>query len=157
MKPRLYMETTVPSYLTSRRSRDLVSAAHQQITEDWWKARKDDFEIYISQFVLDEAGKGDAESAKRRLEAVTEFKMLDANDEVAAFAAAVLDAGIIPKTSATDAAHIAVAAVHSMDYLLTWNCAHIANAEIFRAVAEMCRSRGYNCPVICTPEELLGG
>lgn len=156
MEKRLYLETTIPSYLTARPSRDLIVAAHQQITLTWWENRKNDFFIFISQFVVDEAEGGDPEAARRRLEFISEFVFLDITEEVTELASAILKAGVIPGESATDAAHIAIAAVHNMDFLMTWNCAHIANAEIGIAIKSVCESHGFRCPVICTPEELLG-
>jgi predicted nucleic acid-binding protein len=156
MKPRLYLETTVPSYLTSRPSRDLIIAGHQQITRDWWENRRQDFQVYISQLVLDEAGAGDPVAARQRLRALQFLPLLDITLEVAELTSGILASGKIPRNAATDAAHIAIAAVHGMDFLVTWNCAHIANAAIVRALASICREHACECPVICTPEELLG-
>ncbi|MCD4784948.1 MAG: type II toxin-antitoxin system VapC family toxin [Candidatus Eremiobacteraeota bacterium] len=156
MKAKLYLETTIPSYLISRPSRDLIVAAHQQITRDWWEKRRLDFEIFISQFVLDEAGQGDEEASQKRLETLSEFNILDITDEVTNLTAEILLSGIIPQKSATDAAHIAIATIHKMNFLLTWNCAHLANAEIWIAIYSVCGSKGYECPIICTPEELMG-
>jgi hypothetical protein len=157
MKPRLYLETTIPSYLVSKPSRDLVTAAHQQITHQWWETRLADFEIYTSQFVLDEAGAGDAEVAARRLEAIADFAMLDATPEALDLARALVERGAIPPRKAADAAHIAIATVHHMQFLMTWNCAHLANAEIMAQVQAICADLGYVAPIVCTPEELLGG
>lgn len=130
MKPKLYIESTIPSYLTARPSRDLIVVAHQQITREWWETRKDHFAIYISQFVLDEIGAGDFEASKKRLDAIEKFEQLDITDDVTNLASEIIASGVIPKDSPTDAAHIAIAAVHDMQFLMTWNCAHIANAEI---------------------------
>lgn len=157
MKPKLYIESTIPSYLTSKPSRDLVVAAHQQITREWWEIRKGDFDIYISQFVLDEVSAGDPEASKKRLNAIDEFEQLDITDDVTNLAAAIIASGVIPKKSPTDAAHISIAAIHDMQFLMTWNCAHIANAEISSAIEDICKAQGFECPVICTPEELMGG
>ena len=156
MKPRLYLETTIPSYLTSRPSGDLIIAGHQQVTRDWWEKRHSDFQIYISQLVVDEVGAGDPAAARERLKVLQSLPLLDITSEVAELADALLASGRIPRRAATDAAHIAVAAVHGMDFLVTWNCVHIANAVIAKALAAICRDRGYECPAICTPEELLG-
>jgi hypothetical protein len=155
VKPKLYLETTVPSYLTSQPSRDLVVAAHQQVTRDWWAARRQDFEMYVSQFVVDEASGGDPAMAAERIEILEGLSLLELTPDVGRLAAHLIGAGVIPAKAATDAAHVAVAAVHGMDYLLTWNCAHIANAAIARRLAENCKQLGFTCPVICTPEELL--
>ena len=157
MKQKLYIESTIPSSLTSRPSKNLIVAAHQEITHEWWENRKNDFAIYISQFVLDEVGSGDPEASRKRLDAIEEFEQLDITDDVTNLAAALITSGAIPQNSPTDAAHIAIAAVHSMQFLMTWNCAHIANAEISSVVKKICKDYGFECPIICTPEELMGG
>jgi predicted nucleic acid-binding protein len=157
MKSRLYLETTIPSYLTSRPSRDLIIAGHQQITREWWEKQGNDFQLYISQLVVDEASAGDATAARERLNVLQEIPLLDITPEVAELAADLVASGKIPRKAATDAAHIAIAAVHGMDFLLTWNCVHIANAVNAKAIALICRFKGWECPVICTPEELMGG
>lgn len=155
MKSRLYLETTIPSYLTSRPSRDLVVAGHQQITREWWETRRDDFHLYISQLVVDEAGAGDPVAAGQRLKVLEDLPLLDITPEVADVASGILASGRVPRKAATDAAHIAVAAVHGMDFLVTWNCVHIANAVIAKDLVSICREHGYECPAICTPEELM--
>lgn len=156
MKPRLYPETTIPSYLTSRPSRDLIIAGHQQLTREWWDRRRGDFPIYISQFVLDEVSAGDPAAARERLKILQPLPMLDITPGVAELASGILISGTIPRKAATDAAHIAIAAVHGMDFLITWNCVHIANAVILKSLASICREHGCECPVVCTPEGLLG-
>lgn len=156
MKPRLYMETTIPSYLTSRSSRDLIIAGHQQITNEWWERRRASFQVYISRLVIDEASAGDPGAVRERLMVIKDFPLLDITPEVGLVASGILTSGILPRKAATDAAHIAIAAVHGMDFLMTWNCVHIANAVIAKAVAKICTQHGFDCPVICTPEELLG-
>jgi hypothetical protein len=157
MKPKVYIETTIISYLASKPSRDLITAAHQQITHDWWEMRLKDFEVYISQFVLDEASAGDADAAARRLALLGSFPLLDAMPEALELAGALVAHGAIPPRKAADAAHIAVATVHHMQFLLTWNCTHLANAEILAQVQAICAGLGYAAPIVCTPEELLGG
>jgi hypothetical protein len=156
VKARLYLETTIPSYLTSRPSRDLIVAGHQQITRDWREKRRDTFQLYISQLVLDESGAGDPVAARKRLEVLHDLPLLDITPEVADVASSILASGKVPRKAATDAAHIAIAAVHGMDFLVTWNCVHIANATIAKALASICREHACECPVICTPEELMG-
>ena len=156
MKPKLYLETTVPSYLTAWPSRDLIRAGHQQLTKEWWQTRRSGFDIYISQFVLDEAAAGDTEAARERLAALQGLPILDVSGEVVDLARALNASLALPEKAVTDAAHIATAAVHGMHFLLTWNCAHIANAEMFVAIERVCQEHGYSCPVICTPEELMG-
>ena len=156
MKPKLYVETTVPSYLTAWPSRDLIRAGHQQITREWWENRRAAFDLYISQFVLDEAGAGDAQAARERLVVLQDIPLLDLTEEVVELAEELKAALALPEQAATDAAHIAIAAVHGLHFLLTWNCRHIANAEMFATIERVCHERGYICPVICTPEELMG-
>ena len=156
MRPKIYIETTVVSYLTARRSRDLVVAAHQQLTEDWWHLRRKDFELYVSQSVVAEASAGDAEASRRRLEAIEPLALLDITAEVEELARGLLASQVIPTKASEDAIHIAVSTVHGMDYLLTWNCRHIANAEIRQRLTDAMLERGYLRPVICTPEELAG-
>lgn len=157
LKARLYLETTVPSYLTAWPSRDLIRASHQQITREWWERRRADFEVFISQLVLDEAGAGDPAAARERLAALQDLPQLDITDDVVVLAGALVTSLALPAKASTDAAHIALAAVHGMHFLLTWNCTHIANAEMAVTIARVCREHGFTAPVICTPEELMGG
>ena len=157
MKPKVYIETTIVSYLASKPSRDLITAAHQQITYDWWETRLTDFEVYISQFVLDEAGAGDADAVAKRLALLADFPLLDATPEALDLAQALVDRGAISPRKVADAAHIAVATVHHMEFLMTWNCTHLANAEVLAQVQAICAKLGYAAPIVCTPEELLGG
>jgi len=156
MKPTVYVETTIVSYLTARFSRDLVTAAHQQITQEWWANRRAAFDLFISQFVVQEASMGDAAMVRKRLEELQAVPLLGVNQDVGNLAQRLIVDGPLPKKAAVDALHIAVATVHGMDYLLTWNCKHIANAEMQSKVAAVCRDSGFEPPVICTPEELLG-
>jgi len=143
VRPRLYIETTIPSYLVSSPSRDLVVAGHQQITRLWWDERRDKFEVFISQFIIDEVSAGDQTQAQKRLSIIEPFAQLEITEDVLYLAEALLSSDIIPKRAATDAAHIAIAAVHKMDYLMTWNCAHIANATIFNSVKRICAEKGF--------------
>ncbi len=154
---KVYIETTIPSYLTAWPARDIVIAGKQEVTREWWKKRSGIFYLYISPYVLDEAARGDAEAAKKRLEALHDIPVLSVDEEVVRLAEAIIAANIIPGKAATDASHIAIATRHGMDYLLTWNCAHIANAEIMRQVQKIMEESDYEIPVICTPDELMGG
>jgi len=156
MKPLLYLETTIPSYLTSKPSRDLIVAARQRTTLDWWFKRQHDFRVFVSQIVLDEAAEGDRQAAAARLFVIEALPLPAVNDEVISLAQVLLKRKVLPRKAARDAGHIAVSAVHGMHFLLTWNCAHLANAEIFDAVQAVCAVAGYKCPIICTPTELLG-
>ena len=144
-------------YLTAWLSRDFIRAAHQQITQEWWHNRRPDFEIFISEFVINEAGSGDKEAAEKRLEALEGIALLDVNLEVEILAKNLIAEKALPTKAVTDALHIAVASVHGINYLLSWNCKHIANAEMQEIIGKVCFANGYKCPIICTPEELLGG
>jgi predicted nucleic acid-binding protein len=146
----------VPSYLTAWPSRDLIRAGHQQITREWWENRRAQFDLYISQLVLGEAAAGDAEAARERVAALQGIPILDATDAVTELAGALTRSLALPRKAVSDAIHIATAAVHKMHFLLTWNCTHIANAEMSGAIEAACEEAGLSCPVICTPEELMG-
>ncbi|MFA7062218.1 MAG: type II toxin-antitoxin system VapC family toxin [Pedobacter sp.] len=154
-KPTVYVETSVISYLASRPSRDLIVAGHQQLTLEWWDAR-DNWTLFISPLVLKEAGGGDEEAASRRLFFSQNLTLLHLSDSVLLLAERLLSDAALPANAAEDALHVAVAAVHGMDYLLTWNCRHIANATKRQAISKACVHTGYQTPVICTPEELMG-
>ncbi len=155
MKPRVYLETTIPSYLTAWPSRDLVRAAHQQITRDWWDKRRPGFELYISQVVLRECQAGDAAAAAERLNVLQDLPLLEQTEAATQLAQALVDQVPLPERAAVDALHVAIAAVHGIDYLLTWNCTHIANATLREPIERVCQANGYEPPAICTPEELL--
>ncbi len=155
MKPKVYLETTIISYFAARPSRDIITAAHQQITQEWWEGRRSNFEIYISQIVLQEVNEGDKDAIQRRMDMIESVAEIEVNPEAVALAQALVSDGVVPEKAAADALHIAIATVQGMDYLLTWNLKHLANAVIRNAIAEACRQRGYEPPVICTPEELM--
>lgn len=156
MKPKIYVETSVISYVTARPSRDLVVAARQEITRDWWENHSSKFDLFVSELVFEEAGCGDEEAATRRLNLIENIPLLETTEDAAKLARHLIDQTPLPSKAAADAFHIANATVHKMNYLLTWNCRHIANA-VFRAPIEnICRINGYSCPIICTPDELIG-
>jgi hypothetical protein len=155
MKLRVYLETTVPSYLTAWPSPEVVTAGHQQTTQDWWETRRQEFDLFASQFVIDEASLGDPEAAARRLEALADVPLLEPGDNVYQLADQLVKQVPLPAKAAADSLHIAIATVNGMDYLLTWNCTHIANAALRARIEKVCRDAGYEPPVICTPEELL--
>jgi hypothetical protein len=152
----VYLETTFISYLVARPSRDLLVAGHQQATQDWWANRRAAFECFVSQVVIEEASAGDPGEAQKRLAMIEELSALEVTTEAEELAQTILSRGALPTIAARDAAHIAVAAVHSVDYLLTWNCKHLANAQITRKIASVCQEMRYPMPLICTPEELMG-
>jgi hypothetical protein len=153
MKPRVYVETTIPSYLTAWPSRDLLRAALQQVTREWWNQR-DAFDLFISPLVLVECQAGDPAAAADRLAALTGVPLLDQTEAVVTLAEALVREVPIPTKAAADAVHIATAAVHGMQYLLTWNCTHIANVTLRSRIEAVCRAVGCEAPLICTPQEL---
>jgi predicted nucleic acid-binding protein len=155
MKRKIYIETSVISYLTARPSKTIIGAAHQQITLAWWETRNQ-YELLVSESVLRECGSGDLAAANKRLAVLADIPLLLINEQALDIAESLVGRGIIPSKAAEDALHIAVATVYSVDYLLTWNCRHIANPEIQRGVAAYLDEIGLFLPFICTPEELLG-
>ncbi len=157
MKPRLYVETTIPSYLVARRSRNLRLAADQESTREWWETRRRDFELFVSQIVIAEVSRGDAAMAAARLEKLRGIPVLDALPTGERLAERLLLDAIIPRIAADDAVHLGLAAANGMDYLLTWNCSHINNRALLRRIERSCADCGLMCPVICTPTELMVG
>ena len=152
---RIYIETTIPSYLVARPARDIVQAARQQLTQDWWHLRRNRHTLFTSQIALDEAAKGDLEIAARRLEVLAALELLELNDSAESLTRRLLDERVLPAAADRDAAHIAMASVHGMDILLSWNCRHIVNACIQPALRRVVAEAGYALPVLCTPEELM--
>ena len=152
---RLYIESTIPSYVVARPARDLLQAARQQLTGDWWALRREKHELYTSQVVLDEIAFGEEAMAQLRLELMQGVPLLQATEEVKELARKVLASGLLPATADRDAAHIALASAYEMDILLTWNCRHIANAAIQTRLRALVKAAGFTLPVICTPEELM--
>ena len=156
MKPKVYVETSVISYLTSRPSRDIVIVGHQQITQEWWSNYRELFNLVASQLVIQEASAGDPIASQQRLKILEQIELLATTESALTLAQAFLEFKIMPQKAAEDALHIAIAVTNGIDYLLTWNCKHIANAIIRREVERICRSLGYEPVTICTPEELMG-
>lgn len=156
MTKRVYIETTIPSYLAAWPSRDLIQAARQQITHEWWNNDRQKHDLCISQIVLDEAAAGDADAAKRRLAFLQDLPLLDLAEGVSVVAQAIMNSGLLPDKATRDAIHIAVSSVHRVDILLTWNCQHIANAAIMKELGEVVAQCGFDLPILCTPEELRG-
>lgn len=148
------METTIVSYLAARRSRNLIVRAHQELTRRWWRQRAE-FEVFASPLVLEEAGRGDVSARIRRQRFLRDVRLLEINDDTRTVGRQLLATGALPAQAEGDALHIGVAAVHGMEYLVTWNCRHIANAWMRSQIEEIIRELGYEPPVLCTPEELL--
>lgn len=154
-KEKAYLETSVISYLTARPSRDVVKLAKQQLTREWWETSRSSFELCVSPAVIREIYVGDADAAERRAKTVSGLTVLAATDDVAALFRLFLDDKIVPAKAATDALHIAFAAVHGMSYLLTWNCKHINNAALKKRIDAIISRAGYNEVIMATPEELM--
>jgi predicted nucleic acid-binding protein len=152
----VYIETSIVSYLTARPARDLLAAAWQNATSRWWEVRRPLFELFTSQLVLDEASEGHPEAAQRRLRALSGLPHLPMPDPVTELATVLLAEGALPKKATDDALHLAVCAYHGVDYLLTWNCRHLDNAELKPLMRSVCDLHGCVCPEICTPLELMG-
>jgi hypothetical protein len=152
----VYLETTFISYLVARQSRDLLVAAHQQATQEWWAIRRGDFECYVSQVVIDEVSVGDSAEVQKRLAIISGLPALEITEDAESLTQGIMAGGILPHQAVRDAAHVAVAAVHAVDFLLTWNCRHLANAQLARRIGSVCQRLGYPIPIICTPEELMG-
>jgi predicted nucleic acid-binding protein len=155
MKPMIYIETTFISYLTAWPSRDVVIAGHQQVTRDWWNDCRGRYELCVSQLVLQEASAGDVQAAKERLDILAEMTLLPTTENAVKLAESLLSSAALPAKAAADALHVAIAATNGVDYLLTWNCRHLANASMRSRIETVCESSGFNAPIICTPEELL--
>lgn len=155
MAERVYIETTVVSYLTARPNRDMVIGAHQQITHEWWDTRRQSYELCVSQLVRKEAGAADSQAAQERLEVLKTMTLLETSAEALDLARELIQAGALPAKAADDALHIAVAATNGIPYLLTWNCRHLANATMRPVIENVCAGMGLKAPIICTPEELL--
>ena len=139
----VYIETSIVSYLTALPARDLLAAAWQNATSQWWEAQRQRFDLYTSQLVADEAAKGDPQAAERRLAALTGITHLSMPDPVIELATRLQDEGALPKKVIDDAVHVAVCAYHGVDYLLTWNCRHIDNAEMKPLMRSVCAVLGY--------------
>lgn len=152
--PTVYLETTVVSYLTARPSRDLVRAAHQQITREWWDNERHRYRLLTSELALIEAAAGDPVAAADRLAILHQIPLLPEGPDVPRLAEALIADAALPAVATRDAIHLAVAATSGVDFLLTWNCRHLANASLRDKIWEVCHNQGWAAPVICTPEEL---
>jgi hypothetical protein len=155
-RPTVYVETSIISYLVGwLHPRNPVVAGNQILTREWWKNRRHDFDLFASGVVIDEALKGDVDRASERLELITHLTILTVTPAARGLAALLLRETHLPGKADLDALHIAIAAIHGMEYLLTWNCRHIANANILPDVYNVCRASGYEAPLVCTPQELI--
>lgn len=154
-KQSVYIETTVVSYLTARPSRDLIVAAHQQVTEEWWENTLSLLDPFVSPIVIEELSRGDEASAKLRLEKIVRFPVLEITNEVRDLAELYFKRIPIPDKARGDAFHLAVATYHGMDFLVSWNFTHILSARVRAVIQDINTIRGISTPIICTPEELM--
>jgi len=154
VRPRVYVETTIPSYLAARKSRNPIIAARQQITRQWWQTRRPRFDLFVSQLVIEECRSGDPEVSGRRLDLLIGLPILGANRAIIEIAGALMRNASLPANAVGDALHIAFAVEYHCDYLLTWNYRHIANPNIQRAVRRTLSTHS-KLPSICTPEDLM--
>jgi hypothetical protein len=153
--PTVYIETSIVSYLTARPSRDVITLARQELTREWWNTRRRRHDLFTSDVVVGEASEGDDEAARQRLDALQGIEELETTPEAEDLASALLEKGPLPEKAAVDALHIGISATEGIEYLLTWNCTHIANAAMRKPIEEICRTKGVEAPIMCTPEELM--
>lgn len=156
-KKTIYLETSFISYLTNRLSRDLIVAAHQQVTRLWWDEKRDNYDLVVSEVVIDEIKKGDTEASIMRQSKIEGLPILQLKPEVLSLAQLILQRSFLTVKALPDALHMAMGAVHGIDYIITWNFKHMANAEIEYAIIGACEEQGYRSPIICTPLEFMGG
>ena len=152
----VYVETSIVSYLRQRPSSQVVMAARQLLTSKWWDTERTNYDLVVSQYVLDEAAGGDPILAAVRMQALAGIPLLPNAPQIIQIASEIMTRAILPPKAQVDALHIATVAHHRIQYLLTWNCKHIANAKILPRIHQVLADAGVPIPVICTPEELLG-
>lgn len=154
LKAKVYIETSVISYLTARPNNDIRAMANQNATLEWWETQRLNFDLFISEFVVAEASLGPPDAVKRRLEAIADILELQATEEVRVLGQELICRNALPANAEIDAYHVAIATVNGLEYMLTWNCTHIANAHTRSKIEATCRALGYEPPIICTPQEL---
>jgi hypothetical protein len=155
MKPSVYIESSIVSYLVARPSRDAAMARRQRQTRDWWENRRTEYRLFTARFALREVLRGEPAMARERAASLRDVVLLRTPREVEVLARALIANGPLPDKARPDAVHIAVAAVSGLDYLLTWNCRHIANPRMYPTITRVCREHGFEPPVLCTPDDLL--
>lgn len=151
----VYIETSIISYLRQEPSSQIITAARQLLTHRWWNCERNQYELVISQYVIDEASAGNPALAAERLALLVGIPLLPHTPEIVTLADDIMSLGVLPEKAQVDALHIATVAHHEIQYLLTWNCKHIANAKILPRIHDLLAKRGTPIPIICTPEELL--
>jgi len=152
----IYIETSILGHLTARPTDNLILAANIKITQDWWDEYSSSLVLYTSEIVEDEASKGDTAIAERRLNILESLIFLDLTEEAIELAQEFLQQSNLPPKASNDALHMALATVYGLDYLLTWNCKHMANAQIQRKLSQISVELGYKLPFVCTPYEFMG-
>jgi predicted nucleic acid-binding protein len=155
MKKKVYIETSVISYYNSRLSRDIITASHQQITQEWWDKQSHLYKIFISEVVFEEISKGDSIVAQKRIDSVKGFSFLEITPEVINLSREYYEALVLPDKTRLDAVHLALAVYHGMDFLLSWNFLHIVGAKPRVIIEQINYKKGIKTPVLCTPEELM--
>ncbi|MBC6472667.1 MAG: type II toxin-antitoxin system VapC family toxin [Hormoscilla sp. GM102CHS1] len=156
MSETVYIETSILGYLTARTTKNAIVASNIALTKDWWELRRSAFTLYVSQLVMSEAARGDAEMAAARLKAISGLPLLEVTSAVGELASQFMLRSNLPDKASDDSIHIALATVSQIDYLLTWNCKHIANAQLQKKLREISGDFGWTLPIICTPYELMG-
>lgn len=156
MKQRVYIETTIVSYLAPRSTRDVIQVARQQITREWWDHRAHSFDLVISELVIKEARLGNPDAARKRLQLLDGLPLLVATPESESWTRRIMASGLFPPKAAADVGHLALATAHQVDFLLTWNLKHLANPQLLKEVGRIIRVEGLEPPIVCTPEGFLG-
>jgi hypothetical protein len=151
----IYIETSIVSFLRQRPAAHVVAAARQLLTRRWWDIERTKYQLVTSQYVIDEAALDDPELASERLELLRDLPLLALDEEIQTIADEIMRRAILPQKAQVDALHISIAAYHRIDFLLTWNCTHIANARILPRLHAVLRNLGHAIPIICTPEEMV--
>jgi len=151
----IYIETSIISYLVARPSNNLISAARQKLTFDWWEQEREKYKIYISELVIAECSRGDKSAADRRLKIVKNIPVLKINADCIEVAELFFVKASLPEKARDDVLHIAIATHYKMDFLLTWNCRHLANAHFIRKLQKISLEEGLVIPTICTPQEII--
>lgn len=154
-KPSVYIETTIFGFLTARPSRIIVQAARQELTRRWWEEERDKYRTFASAHVIEEARAGDPDAAAKRLDALATVDMLVPTPKLEALASRIQQSLQLPQKARFDALHVAYAVCYELDYLLTWNCTHLANSEVLRRLTDFLREQQLWQPIICTPEEMI--
>lgn len=154
MKAKVYIETTVVGHLTGRLPSDIVVAGQMLVTRNWWTESQSNFELFISELVLREVSQGDSTAAAERMEMIALIPSAPILETAQQLADVLIARHGLPEKARIDALHLAICATNNIDYLLTWNCRHLANATRQKVIGEICKSSGYNVPIICTPQQL---